>query len=91
MSTNEMTASERGNLRPHTNGANGQEQNGETRSAFQAALEQIERIKAKLRALLGDLNDAANVLKTAEKEQRAATKEIEAVRTKLREIQSLEI
>lgn len=91
MSYTEMIPPERANPRPHTNETNGQEQSGETRPAFQAVIEPIEQIKTKLRALLGDLNEATNLLKTAEKEQRATTKEIQAVRAKLREIQKLEI
>ena len=86
-----MTAPERGNIRAHTNGANGQQENGETRSSFKAALEHIDRIKTNLRDVIGDLNDALSLLKTAEKEQKATSKEIESVRAKLREIQSVEI
>jgi hypothetical protein len=85
-----ITAPERGNLRAN-NGTNAQAENEEPRSAFKTALEQIEQIKTNLRDVIGDLNDAATMLKTAEREQRASVKEIRAVRTKLREIQSVEI
>jgi exonuclease VII small subunit len=85
-----ITAPERGNLRAN-NGTNAQAENEEPRSAFKTALEQIEEIKTNLRDVIGDLNDAATMLKTAEREQRASFKEIQAVRTKLREIQSVEI
>lgn len=84
------TAPERGHTRAN-NGANGQEENGESRSSFKAALEQIDRIKANLRDVLGNLSDAVTMLKAAEKEQRASAKEIQTVRAKLREIQSVEI
>ena len=86
-----MTATGRGNLRAHTNGTNGQEDSGETRSAFKAALEHIDRIKTNLRDIVGDLHEALTLLKTAEKEQRASAKEIETVRAKLREIQSVNL
>jgi exonuclease VII small subunit len=86
-----MTVPERGNLRTNGNSNNGQEESGETRSAFKAALEHIDRIKTNLRDVIADLSEAMALLKTAEKDQRATAKEIEAVRAKLREIQSVEI
>jgi exonuclease VII small subunit len=86
-----MTAPERGNIRAHINGAKGDEESGDTRSAFKAALEHIDRIKTNLRDVISDLNDAVSLLKTAEKEQKATAKEIESVRSKLREIQSVAI
>jgi len=84
-----MTAPERGNIQAVN--ANGQSQPEEPRSAFKAALAHIDRIKTNLRDVVGDLNEAVALLKTAEKEQKANTKEIDAVRAKLREIQSVEI
>ncbi|MGH7973294.1 MAG: hypothetical protein ACREIC_31635 [Limisphaerales bacterium] len=84
------TTPERGNTRAST-GSNGQEENGASRSTFKAALEQIDRIKTSLRDVMGDLTDAVTMLKNAEKEQRASAKEIQTVRAKLREIQSVEI
>jgi DNA polymerase III sliding clamp (beta) subunit (PCNA family) len=84
-------ATERGNLRVHTNGTEGQEETAETRSAFKAALEHIDRIKITLRDIVSDLNDVISLLKTAEKEQKASAKEVEAIRAKLREIQSVKI
>ena len=90
--TTTMTPPERGNLRGNNNtSTNGQAGSEETRSAFKAALEQMDRIKTNLRDVIGDLNDAVTMLKTAEKEQKATSKEIDAVRAKLREIQSVAI
>jgi hypothetical protein len=84
--TTATTPSERGNSRVNNNGnAEGEE----TRSSFKAALEHIDRIKVNLKDVMGDLSDAASMLKSAEKEQRATTKEIDTVRSKLREIQSV--
>ena len=90
MTATTMTAPERGNLRAN-NGSNGQAETEETRSAFKAALEQIDKIKVNLRDVIGDLNDAATLLKTAEKDQRASAKEIQTFRAKLKEIQSVAI
>ncbi len=88
MPTSTMTAPQRANLKPAiTKG----DDNGETRSAFKAALEQIDEIKSSLRDIIGELGEAMTMLKAAEKEQRASAKEIETVRAKLREIQSVEI
>jgi DNA polymerase III sliding clamp (beta) subunit (PCNA family) len=89
--TTTLTPPERGNLRGNSTSTNGQAGSEDTRSAFKAALEQIDRIKTNLRDVIGDLADAVTMLKTAEKEQKATSKEIEAVRAKLREIQSVEI
>jgi DNA polymerase III sliding clamp (beta) subunit (PCNA family) len=86
-----MAAPDPGNLLGHTNGVNGQEQNGEARSGFKAVLQHIDQIKTDLRAVISELNSTMVLLKTAEKEQRASAKEIETVRTKLREIQNVEI
>jgi DNA polymerase III sliding clamp (beta) subunit (PCNA family)/exonuclease VII small subunit len=91
MQTTTMTAPERGNLRATGNSNNGQEESAANRTGFKAALEHVERIKTNLRDVIADLSDAVALLKTAEKEQRATVKEIEAVRAKLRDIQSVEI
>ncbi|MCX6927957.1 MAG: hypothetical protein NT154_32820, partial [Verrucomicrobia bacterium] len=85
-----MTAPERGNLRAN-NGTNGEGQSEDNRSAFKAALEQLDKIKVSLRDVISALNDAATLLKTAEKDQRAAAKEVQTVRAKLKEIQSVAI
>jgi exonuclease VII small subunit len=87
-----ITAPERGNLHcNHNTTTNGQAENGNTRSAFKAALEHIERVKTNLRDVISDLSDAMTMLKTAEKEQRVSAKEIQTVRAKLKEIQNVEI
>jgi len=88
MSATATTIPERGNLRAHTNG-NGEGE--ETRSSFKAALEHIDRIKTNLRDVISDLGEAVSLLKAAEKEQRATSKEIDSVRSKLREIQSVKL
>ena len=86
-----MTAPERGNLRANNNNNNGQAEGENSRSAFKTALEHIDRIKTNLRDVLSDLSEAVSLLKAAEKEQKSSAKEIDAIRNKLREIQSVEI
>lgn len=71
------------------NKTNGENDDG--RCSFRAALDHIGRIKANLRQVITDLNQALTLLKTAQKEQRTTAKEIEAVRATLRDIQSVEI
>lgn len=91
--TTTMAAPERGNLKTVPANSNGNGQNGseETRSAFKSAAEHIDRVRTSLRDVVADLSDALALLKSAEKEQRATAKEIEAFRTKLRELQKVEI
>ena len=88
-----MPTPERGPVRGHGNGnnANGQTEGEENRSAFKTAIDQMDQIKTNLRDIMGDLGDAVSTLKAAEKEQRASAKEIQAVRAKLKEIQSVAI
>ena len=88
MTTTDTTIPERGNLRANHNGSGEGE---ETRSSFKAALEHIDGIKNCLRDVMGDLSEAVSLLKIAQKEQRATTKEIDTVRSKLREIQSVKL
>jgi len=88
MQTTTTTTTERGNPRANNNG-NGE--GDENRSSFKAALEHIDRIKTNLRDIISDLGEAISLLKSAEKEQRATTKEIDTVRSKLREIQSVKL
>jgi len=86
--TTTTTTPERSNPRANNNG-NGE--GDENRSSFKVALDHIDRIKINLRDVISDLNEAVSLLKSAEKEQRATTKEIDAVRSKLREIQSVKL
>ena len=58
---------------------------------MKTAMQQIDKIKDGLKAVLHDINELLSSLKTAEREQKASDKEIESVREKLREIQSVTI
>ena len=71
-----------------TNGSN----NGNgTNSAVKSLVDQVEGIKDGLKAVIRDLSTVADTVKQAEKEKKATEKEIEAVRTKLRQIQNVNI
>ena len=88
-----ITPPARGNLKAHGNGngngtANSAEENG---SAIKAAIDQVEKIRAALRQPLSDLGDVVSALKAAEKENKAASKEVESVRQTLRSLQSVAI
>jgi hypothetical protein len=66
--------------------------NGEQQdSPLKQLLHQIENIKTTLKAVLADLSLAADVVKKAEKEKRITEKEIETIRGKVRDIQSVSI
>jgi hypothetical protein len=60
-------------------------------SPIKSLVEQVEFIKDNLKAAIRDLTTVVDTVKQAEKEKRVADKEIEAIRTKLRQIQSVSI
>ena len=60
-------------------------------SPLKQLIQQIENIKTTLKGVVGELHTALDVVKKAEKEKRLAEKEIEAIREKVREIQSVSI
>jgi hypothetical protein len=60
-------------------------------SPLKLLIQQIENIKTSLKNVVTDLNTALDVVKKAEKEKRLADKEVEAIRDKVREIQSVTI
>jgi hypothetical protein len=70
------------------NNSNNQNGNG---SSIKSLVEQVEAIKDNLKAAIRDLTTVVDTVKQAEKEKRMADKEIEAIRTKLRQIQSVSI
>jgi DNA polymerase III sliding clamp (beta) subunit (PCNA family) len=65
--------------------------NQESRPALKHALEQVEQLKITLRDLAGQVGDVAALLKTAEKEQRGTSREVESVRATLRSLQKVAI
>ncbi|WCJ60709.1 hypothetical protein NXS98_06165 [Fontisphaera persica] len=60
-------------------------------SPVKSLVQHIETIKESLKGVVRDLNDLLDLVKKTEKEKKASEKEIEAVREKLREIQSVKI
>lgn len=76
--TEKSTASE-------NNGSNG---NG---SAVKSLVDHVDQIKDTLRNVIRDLASLIDTVKQAEREKRVAEKEIEAIRAKLRQIQSVNI
>ena len=60
-------------------------------SGVKTIVQHIEQIKESLKGVIRDLNDLLDTVKKAEKEKRAGEKDIEAVREKLREIQSVKL
>ncbi len=62
-----------------------------TKPAEPTALDQIEAIKARLRELLGNLNDLSGLLKQADKDKRNSEKEVASVRQTLRSLQGMKI
>jgi len=60
-------------------------------SAMQQLFEQVESVKTSLKDVLRQLGDTANLLKAAEKENRATEKEIDTVRATLRSLQKVSI
>ena len=60
-------------------------------SPLKQLIQQLENIKLTLKDVLSDLGDALDVVKKAEKEKRMTEREMEAIREKVREIQSVSI
>ena len=60
-------------------------------SAVKSLVDHVEQIKESLKGVIRDLNNMIDIVKLAEKERKSSEKEIEAVRTKLRQIQSVAI
>ena len=60
-------------------------------SAVKSLVEHVEQIKENLKNVIRDLNGVIDTVKIAEKERKSSEKEIDAVRTKLRQIQSVAI
>src|SRR4029077_12227084 len=60
-------------------------------SPMKKALQQIENIKEELKKVLSQFGEVLSGLRQAERDKKASEKEIEQVREKLREIQSVRI
>ena len=62
-----------------------------TPSTIKSLVEQVDGIKDSLRAVIREVSTMVDTFKAAEKEKRATEKEIEIVRAKLRQIQSVSL
>jgi DNA polymerase III sliding clamp (beta) subunit (PCNA family) len=60
-------------------------------SAVKSLVDHVEQIKESLKGVIRDLNNMIDIVKLAEKERKSSEKEIEAIRSKLRQIQSVAI
>ena len=60
-------------------------------SAVKSLVEHVEQIKETLKNVIRELNTVIDTVKRAEKERKSSDKEIEAIRSKLRQIQSVAI
>ena len=58
-------------------------------SVVKSLVEHVEQIKENLKNVIRDLTTVIDAVKAAEKEKRTSDKEIDAIRTKLRQIQSV--
>jgi DNA polymerase III sliding clamp (beta) subunit (PCNA family) len=77
------TMAENGN----TNGASSTTE----KTALENALTQVENVKAAYREAIGSLNQLADSIKKAQREQKSGDKEIQSVRQTLRSLQSVKI
>jgi len=60
-------------------------------SAVKSLVDHVEQIKENLKNVIRDLSTVVDAVKAAEKEKRTSDKEIDAIRTKLRQIQNVTI
>jgi DNA polymerase III sliding clamp (beta) subunit (PCNA family) len=60
-------------------------------SAVKSLVDHVEQIKENLKNVIRDLTTVIDAVKVAEKEKRTSDKEIDAIRTKLRQIQNVTI
>ena len=65
--------------------------NGSEESTVKSLVEHVEQIKDSLKGIVRELNTVIDTVKLAEKERKSSEKEIEAIRSKLRQIQSVAI
>ena len=60
-------------------------------STVKSLVDHVEQIKENLKNVIRDLNGLIDTVKLADKERKSSEKEIESIRTKLRQIQSVAI
>ena len=60
-------------------------------SAVKSLVDHVEQIKENLKTVIRDLSTVVDAVKSAEKEKRTTDREIDAIRTKLHQIQKVTI
>ena len=73
------------------NNNNGNGNGNENGSAVKSLVDHVEQIKDNLKNVIRDLTTLIDAVKVAEKEKRTSDKEIDAIRSKLRQIQNVTI
>jgi len=74
-----------------TNGTNGNEAHAEPRPALETALAQIDTVKTGFREAIAGLNKLTDLIRQAQREQKAGEKEVQSVRQTIRSLQSVRI
>ena len=85
------TRANRTSIRDLSNASGIESSQSSNGSAVKSLVDHVEQIKENLKGIIRDLNNVIDTVKAADKERKSSEKEIEAVRTKLRQIQSVAI
>jgi DNA polymerase III sliding clamp (beta) subunit (PCNA family) len=87
-----QTPTERSSMqRTATKNGNGHHNGNGDKPALEQALEKIETIKGSYREAIHGLNELAEILKQAQREQKNASREVQTVRSTLEKLQSVRI
>jgi hypothetical protein len=91
----EINKEERTDMRKATTGTESATEQATTNEAAESpmrkAMQHIEKIKETLKSVLSEFSEVLDVLKKAEKEKKGTEKEIETIRSTLKQIQSVKI
>ena len=65
--------------------------NGTEKTSLETALEQVETVKGSYREAIRGLSDLTDTLKAIQKERKSTEKEVQTVRSTLRQLQSVKL
>ena len=65
--------------------------NGAEKTSLETALEQVETVKGSYREAIRGLSDLTDTLKAIQKERKSTEKEVQSVRSTLRQLQSVKL
>ena len=65
--------------------------NGTDKTSLETALEQVETVKGSYREAIRGLSDLTDTLKAIQKERKSTEKEVQTVRSTLRQLQSVKL